>query len=352
MNGLPDQYHGNCQILFNDRNPLVVGHNLIVLSALLSPDYSIEDAAEFALNLMYSTTLTPSMTSSISRITQRLSNTPPSQIVDVPTTGKGSIQAIVRLQDLAPTLGMLRSSYDLQVARQGYHKIMLNSERKDFRDRYMAALKPSHRLGFSKFRESGVLVLFLLDIFDFIEPNRFESTFDISASRLTLLYVRLLFSSKGYWLLRDSENPLSGWDVAAVRRSGCVHGVDAADVYGGLFFHIKDEFIEFATRFRKFDIGITLTLSDAHDLSKSIPRGLVPPFHKFCFDRIETSNMADFATIPRILDDWSPLLNRQNKDASLLMSLMNWQQDEGPDIGLLRNMNRMALQKYVSIMVN
>ncbi|KAF9461091.1 hypothetical protein BDZ94DRAFT_1168287 [Collybia nuda] len=332
VNGLPDQYSGNCQILFNDLNPLVVGHNLVVLSALLSPEYSIEDAAELALNLMYSTTLTPSMSSSLSQIKQHLSNIPPSQIIDVPTTGKGSIQALVRPQDLESTLGMLRSSYDVRKARQGYHNIMLSPERKDYRDRYMAALKPGHRLGFSKFRESGVLAPFSLDISDFTEPNR------------------LLFSPQGYWLLRDSENPLSGWNFAAAKKSGHAHGVDEADVYGNLFFHIKGEFIKFATRFRKFDIGITLTLFDACVIPQGITDGLLPPFHKSCFDRIETSNIADYVTIPRIIDDWSPMLNRKNKNASLLMSLMNWRQNEEPDIGLMRGMDKRTMQHNASIM--
>lgn len=105
--GLPDQYRGNCQILFNDLNPLVVGHNIVVLCAVLNSDCSIENAAELALNLMYSTALTPSMSSALSQITQRLFSIPPSYPVHVPTTGKGNIETMVRPQDLKPTVTFL-----------------------------------------------------------------------------------------------------------------------------------------------------------------------------------------------------------------------------------------------------
>lgn len=186
---------------------------------------------------------------------------------------------------------------------------MLSPQRKDYRDRYMSGLKPSHRLGFSRFRDSGILAPFSLDTSDFTEPNRSvcQSRFRFQAN---LIY-RLSFSSKGHWLLRDSETPFSGWAVAAVKRSGHRHGVDPVDVYGSLFFHIKAEFIKFANRFRDFDISIALTQVDACRLPGAIMKGGLPPFHEFCFDRIDTSNMADFTTIPRILDDWSLLLNRR-----------------------------------------
>lgn len=173
VNGLPDQYRGNCHILFNDRNPLVVGHNLVVLCALLSPEYPVEDAAELGLNLMYSMALTPSMSSSLSQIMLKLSNTRPSQTISVSTSGKGSIQTTIRPRDLELTFEMLRSSYDLRTARQGYYDIMLSPQRKDYRDRYMSCLKPSHRLGFSVFRELGILAPFSLNTSDFTEPNRF-----------------------------------------------------------------------------------------------------------------------------------------------------------------------------------
>lgn len=152
-------------------------------------------------------------------------------------------------------------------------------------------------------------------------------------------------------MLRDSDNPISGWDVAAVQKSGYTYGVDPADVYGSLFFHVKDEFIKFATHFRNFKISITLTQFDALDLPRCIVEGMLQPFHKSCFDRIETSNLADYVTIPYILDDWSPLLNRQNKHATLMMSLMNWRQKEGLfESGL--KMDKGTTQKYASIIVS
>lgn len=42
------------------------------------------------------------------------------------------------------------------------------------------------------------------------------------------------------------------------------------------------------------------------------------------FDRIETSNIADYAGIRSVLQDWSAVLNRENKHAVVLVYLMNW----------------------------
>lgn len=157
-------------------------------------------------------------------------------------------------------------------------------------------------------------------------------------------------------MLRDSDNPLFGWDVSAVLASGRLHGLPAADLYGCLFFHIKDQFIKFATRIRNFSINITMSIFDAGDLAKIILKGGLAPFNSSCFDMIETSNVADYITIPRILKDWGPLLNRQDPRATLLINLMNWQGHCEYDIQALipskmDKMDKASLAKYASVMV-
>jgi len=171
---------------------------------------------------------------------------------------------------------------------------------------YLAGLKPAHRLASLHFRERGILVPFSVDVSHFTEPNR------------------LLFSPEGDWLTLDNANPLYGWDTSAIWSSGSRYGVDPADVYGCLFFHVKDQFREFARRVRDFRIDIHLTQFDATLLSQGIAQGMLQPFEDNCFDRVETSNLADYIGTPRLLNDWGPLLNRQNKHATLLMYFMNW----------------------------
>ena len=141
--------------------------------------------------------------------------------------------------------------------------------------------------------------------------------------------------------------------MSAVLESGVSHGLDTADLYGCLFFHVKDQFMMFASRMRKFNINLTMTNCDARHLPEIILKGGLPPFSTSCFDRVETSNLADYITIPRILNDWGPLLNRQNRRSALLIYLMNWQGHE-PDLDRFRpnNMSKALLTKYGSIMVD
>lgn len=135
---------------------------------------------------------------------------------------------------------------------------------------------------------------------------------------------RLLFSAEGHWLTQDSASPLFGWDMTAVRASGKRHGVPDSDICGCLFFHVKDEFLRFATRVKDGNINIFVTPFDACGISQTIPLGLFLPFHANCFDRIETSNMADYIGVERVLRDWGPLLKKTNKYATLLVYFMNW----------------------------
>jgi len=204
---------------------------------------------------------------------------------------------------------MILSNYTLSQALEHRREIMTNPSRVDYRDRHCGLLEPRHRMAFMHFNQSGILVPFSHDTSHFIEPNR------------------LLFSAEGRWLTMDHMNPLNGWAIPPVQMSGKLHGVDPDDIFGCLFFHVKDQFKEFARRIRDFNINIHLAQYDARVISQAIPEGIFQPFGKNCFDRIETSNLADYIGIPRVLGDWAPLLNRRNKHAALLLYSMNWHQN-------------------------
>jgi hypothetical protein len=136
----------------------------------------------------------------------------------------------------------------------------------------------------------------------------------------------------------DSADPLEGWDIGAVCKSGKRHGVDPGDIYGCLFYHVSEEFQEFARRMRDWNINIHLTILDARDLSRTIStKSLGEDFQGGCFDRIETSNVADYVGTKRMLSDWGPLLNRGNRHAALLMNFMNWSMKQ-PD-GMAMSIN-------------
>jgi hypothetical protein len=148
----------------------------------------------------------------------------------------------------------------------------------------------------------------------------------------------------------DSASPLAGWDLTSVFASGKRHGVDRNDVYGCLFFHVRDELREFGRRVRDFNIDFHLTQLPASGLSRGIRMGVFPPFHLGCFDRVETSNMVDSFGVATVLSDWAPLMNRQNEYATLLMYFMNWSMkprlEIEPTPGILKRVAQMEVGFY------
>lgn len=110
--------------------------------------------------------------------------------------------------------------------------------------------------------------------------------------------------------------------------SGKRHGINPNDIYGCLFFHVKDEFEEFARRIERFNIDLHLTQADARVLPKMVSEDILKPFSSGCFDRIETSNLADYIGLADVIDCWAPVLNKRNKHATLLAYFMNWHMDQ------------------------
>lgn len=82
--------------------------------------------------------------------------------------------------------------------------------------------------------------------------------------------------------------------------------------------------MEFARRMKEFHIDIYLTQFDPQVLSKGISTGVLPAFEGACFDRVETSNMADYGGILEALINWGSLLNKDNEHACLLFHSTNW----------------------------
>ncbi|KNZ72407.1 hypothetical protein J132_03373 [Termitomyces sp. J132] len=332
VNCLPAEYDGQCDILFNDSNPLVVGHNLVVLWALLNPELAVDDAAEFALHLMYSSMLTPSMSNFLSRSLDVIDGLFDDNNYSIGFNGRGTLNVRLAHDDLDITKEMLQSKYGQCAAMHTYTKIMCSPKRRDYTDRYLNSLEPAHRLSFTHYRTSGILVPFWLDISKFVEPNR------------------LMFSSSGDWLLRDSDSPLHGWDMTLVFAHGEKCGLNRADSYGCLFFYLKNELSNFAKRLRDCRIDTTMTMFDATALPSVLSSSSLEPFSPGCFDRIETSNVADYISAPRILRDWAPLLNRSNKFAAILIDFLNWQKYHLVQLDV-KAAGKRAMEKYVSIMV-
>lgn len=169
--GLPEGYSGRCDILCNDKNGIVANRNLVILFALMSAGSNLEEVAEFAVHLMYSSALTKPMARLFYRCIAVIYNAATFDIT-LNTRGKGQLRAVQTADNVRLALATFLSSYDLETALNSMRSIMLNPRREDYRDRYLSGLEAGHRLSFSRYRKSGILVPFSLDVSHFTEPNR------------------------------------------------------------------------------------------------------------------------------------------------------------------------------------
>ncbi|KAJ6617047.1 hypothetical protein B0H10DRAFT_1798265 [Mycena sp. CBHHK59/15] len=312
VNSLPTDYTGYCDILLNDVDPVVANRNLVILFVLLTSGPSLEEAAECSTHLMYSAALPREGAEYVKRCVEFIYDCPAESEGDLSfqrcldTRGEGKVYSVQTSIGIKRPLEMFHSSYGLSAAFGSMKDTTLHPTRLDSREKYFAGLKPSHRMAFERFRESGILAPFSLNTVNFTDPNR------------------LLFCPQGNWLLPPDANPLHGWDVASVQMSGFKHGASPEDIFGCLFFHVKDELREFAKRIKEFSIDIHVTQFDASILAKGITIGALPAFEDASFDRICTSNLMDSVGLRTCLSDWAPLLNRNNKHASILAHSKLW----------------------------
>lgn len=123
-------------------------------------------------------------------------------------------------------------------------------------------------------------------------------------------------------------NPLCGWNVSAVRNTGMRYGLDpSGDILGCLFFHIKAELREFSLRVKEFDIHLHLLQYDSRLLSKGISIRVLPAFSGASFDRVDVGDVPDSIRVAECLAGWGTLLNKENKNSSLIMHSKRWHDD-------------------------
>ena len=79
----------------------------------------------------------------------------------------------------------------------------------------------------------------------------------------------------------DEADPLAGWPMEEILRKT---PVARNDIYGGLFFLVRELLIDFCSRIRALKVDFVLLYGNATELPKTLSRhvGLTP-----LFDRIE-----------------------------------------------------------------
>ncbi|KAF9024746.1 hypothetical protein BDZ89DRAFT_1092798 [Hymenopellis radicata] len=301
VNNLPKDYRGKCDVLMNDIDPVVVNRNLLILFALLGAgpqSTKLQNSRRTSSNASY-------LQRCIDYVYGYRSEGDMSYRVALCTRGPGKIYSMQTTAGMKQPLEMFQSTFDLATAITSMRRTYNEAANSDDHDRLLSKLVPAHRLAFKRYRDTGILVPFSHNISTFTQPNRF------------------LFTSRGQWI-PGNTSPLCGWDMSAVLDSGARHSIDFADVFGCLFFHVKDQLREFAKRMKEFNIHLHLTQYDAKILSKGIFAGLLPAFNGPCFDRVDASHLVDGVGVKACLADWGPLLRKGNPCAAILMHSRSW----------------------------
>ncbi|GAA6002605.1 hypothetical protein JCM10207_007587 [Rhodosporidiobolus poonsookiae] len=140
------------------------------------------------------------------------------------------------------------------------------------REAFMKRMEPAHRLATQRFWATGVVQPFGASTFDFTQAN------PISTAR------------NGKYVVPPADTPLSALNIDDVLALGTSKGARREDLYGCLYFYLTNQFREFGTRLRKFEIDVHFTMRLPHTLGEKIPLGetTLPPNTRF--DRIDAAD--------------------------------------------------------------
>ncbi|KAF7964996.1 hypothetical protein HWV62_1158 [Athelia sp. TMB] len=314
INELPSDYSGHISVLLNDREPMVVARNMILLGIL--GKFNDVIAADIAVHFWYSAFIPMEYNSFVcfacmkmmedfqeesSRLSAKLGD-------NACVMGKLSIQTREVLS--AAVTASLLSQTEVADASKELNRIRFEPSRKDRHDRWYTRLLPSHRLAALEFRRFGLVLPFGAANNRFNTPNNF------------------LFGPGPQWLQDDLAN-IYQYSMEAVIAAGQACGAKSEDLYGCLYFYLSGQLRSFAERLKRFHITFQLFDVDARNLSKDIQSGALAQCgvpKRTRFDHVDVSNIFDteYVGIPNVLSDWAPLLNKKNPCATILGYSMNW----------------------------
>ncbi|KAG6910049.1 hypothetical protein DXG01_013495 [Tephrocybe rancida] len=168
ISSLPAGYEGQCDVLSNYFDTLVVGHNVVILWALLNPNPNPaeNEAVELATHLMYSSMLTPALAEFLSESLDIVHDLAYGSATSITVNDRGTMEAALAPGNLNVTKEMLQAKYSQRVVIQAYSSVMCSPERQDYTDRFLNGLEAGHRLSFLHHRASEILPPFSLNGWD------------------------------------------------------------------------------------------------------------------------------------------------------------------------------------------
>ncbi|KAG8917365.1 hypothetical protein FRC00_013704, partial [Tulasnella sp. 408] len=285
LNGLPLHYSGRCTLVVNDFHPQVAVRNVVLLCMLLDPSGpSAELTAEAVLHTLYSSSLTSAQSTFVSgwmdRVSQFIQGSSPLYHGEMDFGSDMKLEWYYPQQVAVLLRKIQAASSSKAVCEVDRLKNMNSPQRIDYRDRYCSSIRPRHRVG-------------------------------------------LLYSEDAEWLLMDSASPVQAWSPLEVEETRKQRGLPDKDYFGNLFFHIKQQLVDFITRARRFKLSVLLFSVDLNILPELLDLAMKGK-PKLMFDRVETSNVMDTTGPSSIISNWGRRLNRENPHAALLMYSMNF----------------------------
>lgn len=213
INELPVNYAGHLTILLNDRQPMIVVRNILLLFILGTISDSAE-AAEVALHFWYSAFVPMTHKTVLSSKFMQLAERLQDSSLNIKLGEQSLMTGAISTQTLASLFMLFKSDLPLGNASNEIHRVRFvvvfcyDSEaqsvsqrfepsRVDRHHRDYCRMEPSHRLASLEFRRFGLVYPFGA------ANNHFNST------------NTFLFSSDGRWLQSDMATPLLSWK--------CVH---------------------------------------------------------------------------------------------------------------------------------
>ncbi|KAL4969948.1 uncharacterized protein BDV14DRAFT_195486 [Aspergillus stella-maris] len=301
---LPKHHAGFLEVIINDRDIDVVGRNVIILLVVLYiPD--AEKAAECIIHLWYSVLIRKKDMDILQSIRPRIERI--CKILDDDKIdglcartfkfGKRTLRVVLDTSSWKQLLTFfdVPTGLTAKEAQKIRRESTMSDSRKDYLDRHLYCQTPCRRVADMKFRSEGLLLPFSTPHDEFCLPNP------------------TIFKSKDMpWPMADLDDPVHGWpseELAATSPSPAT-----SDIYGKLFFYLRDTLSVFHRRLSQSRIYFTMAQMDAADLcSRLVPNSA---------SRIDASNLADHdhEGIQRTLALTMPLLQRpsENPHATLI----------------------------------
>ena len=114
--------------------------------------------------------------------------------------------------------------------------------------------------------------------------------------------------------IQSSVTPFSGWDYKDVRQMG--HSPSILKMYSEYVSHVLEKC---ALKLASGQVKFHFLLCNCMELVPFLPQ------HQK-FDRVTTSNIADYVPLPKLLDKCTPLLNLINPSSVIITEFHNWVQ--------------------------